>query len=229
MKRSMLALMLLALTLTGCREAYRDTTLYQRNGRAKPIVAFLPVIDHSDQKCTQEGTLKGVTFNVSQEMTQVLRNRLSTSPKLYLLKDRGSLEIAEEMNDFDIDHLSKASTDGLSAAEFIVVTELLEQQEKPYTENLRKPVYEVGGHVSHVLALSFRVRVLDMRDEKPKVILQEVVHSNHMIPMHNTHFDYSKISYGTEKFYRTPLGIAHQRLIREVSSRIENYIRANKG
>ena len=109
-----------------------------------------------------------------------------------------------------------------------MVAEIIEQDEEKYgvAPVTWEPIWteEVGS----VLSLALRVRVLDLRKETPKVILQEVLDSDYVIARAYMNCDYSKHPWGTASFAYTPMGIAHNRLIRTVVSRIEAYIEAAK-
>lgn len=222
-----LPLIAAAIVLTSCSEKYKDTTLYQINGRAKPIVAILPVIDGRESQETMSS--RGVTWDISKELTEGIRGRLSNSEKLYVLRDGGNIDVAQQFNTVDCRQISRNFSQGINNAEFIVVTELVNQQEKPYNQDRFSPAHSVKGEVAEVLSIDFRVKVVDMREATPKIVLQEVIHANHLINKPESQFDYSRAAYGSSSYIRTPMGVAHHKLVREVTGRIENYIRATKG
>ena len=204
---------------TSCTHTYRDTSLYQRSGRAKPIVAVLPTIDSS----TREHNL---CWDLAFEMTEEVRHRVFDSPKLYLLREAGGVEIAHQLNAPNLKTLPKSATEHLGAAEFVIVTELLDQMESPYgLPSGRARLDEVGS----LLSLAMRVRVVDIRGPQPKVILQEVISHDHPISRAYLNADYVRAHWGTEAFERTPMGMAHSKLIREVVARVEGYVGACKG
>jgi hypothetical protein len=74
-----------------------------------------------------------------------------------------------------------------------------------------------------------RLRVLDIRNEQPKIILQEVLNHEHVVTRAYLNCDYEKSRWGTEAYERTPMGIAHSRIVRELVSRVEGYVGASKG
>jgi len=219
MGRLMVFIITIVSLCVGCSQGYRDTTLYQRSGCAKPIIAVMPTIDNTEKEYS-------VNWNVAHELTEEIRRRIFDSPKLYLLREGGNLEVAKQLNVPSPAALTKKSTDHLGAAEFVVVTELIDQHETPYgLTNKRPRLEEVGS----VLTLAMRVRVIDLRGAEPKVILQEVVNYDHTIARAYLNTDYVKAYWGTEAFDRTPMGMAHSKLIREVVARVEGYIGASKG
>lgn len=74
-----------------------------------------------------------------------------------------------------------------------------------------------------------RVRILDVRGSEPKIILQEVIDHDHVIPHFYVGCDYEKMPWGTAAFEQTPMGVAHAKIIKELISHVEGYIGAVKG
>ncbi len=211
---------LLAALTASCAPCCRDTTLYQSSGKQKAIVAVLPVIDHSG--CGD------VSWNLSREFTDEIRNRVYDSTKVYLLRDHGSQALAEKLNTPNPAHISEVEIQNLGAAEFVVVAELIDQKEIPYTAKKTPEKYPFKGEASSVLSVDMRVRVIDIRHGRPKVVLQEVVNQEHIIVPSYMSSDYTKTPWGTEAFTRTPMGLTHNKIVREVVSRVENYIDATR-
>jgi len=210
---------LVSLLCGGCMRHYGDTTLYHQSGRQKPIVAVLPVIDN-----TAENNLK---WDLSRELTDELRKRVYESKNLYLLREGGNREVAKQLSTPNPQTISKAIASSLGSAEFVVVAEIIEQDEEKYGVGHYLESSQNAG-VGSVLSLALRVRVIDIRRDTPKVILQEVLDNDYVISRAYMNCDYSKCPWGTEAFTHTPMGMAHNRLIRTLVSRIEAYIEAIK-
>jgi len=211
---------ILASICASCAPTYRDTSLYQRSGRQKAIVAVLPVINSA--------TDAEVTWDLSREFTDEIRNRVYDSPKVYLLRDHGSREVAERLNIPNPAMIPVSQVKDLGAAEYAVVTELVEQKESPYGSRSTADDHPLKGNDGYVLNISMRVRVIDLRHDQPKVILQEVMNNEHVIAHAYMSCDYSKTPWGTEAFQRTPLGLAHSKIVRELVARVESYIEASR-
>ncbi len=195
---------LLALMCTSCAPNYRDTAFLQSTGRQKSIVAVLPVINH-----TVDGDL---SWDLSMEFTDELCKRVDDSPKVYLLRDHGSRELARKLSTPNPAMIPSAEINGLGAAEFVIVSELINHPTRS----------ELGSELN----ISMRVRVIDIRHDRPKVILQEMINNDPMLVREFVVCDYSKTPWGTDAFQHTPLGLAHNKFVREVVSRVENYIEA---
>ncbi len=209
MGRFLTYLGVIAALATSCVPTCRDTTLYQRSGRQKAIVAVLPVIN-----TVGEG---GLTWDLSREFTDEVRKRIYNSQVAYLLRDHGSLEIAEKLNTPCPSEISASQASNLGAAEFALVMELIEQDEMPLRSSENGPT---------LLSVAMRVRVIDLRHDQPKVILQEIVRKEREIARAYMACDYTKTPWGSEPFQRTPLGVVHQQLVRELVTRTEGYIEA---
>ncbi len=209
---------LIVLCCTGCAPDNRDTTLYQRSGRQKAIVAVLP--------CINKVTDYELTWDLSREFTDEIRKRVYDSSRIYLLRDHGSLEIAEKLNTPNPSMISREEINKLGAAEFVIVAELIDQTEVPYNPKKHVDDSFIRSDVASVLNVSMRVRVIDIRNEEPKVILQEILNNEHVIAGAYKACDYSRTPWGTEAFQRTPLGMAHGKIVRELVTRVENYVEA---
>lgn len=210
MWRIALCAALLAVTGVGCASRCCDTTLYQRSGKQKGIVAILPTINQ-----VAEGDLP---WDLSEEFTEEVRKKVFGSSRVYLLREHGSVELARRLNVPSPAAISYQDAKLLGAAEFVVVTELVEQ---------REALCGPQDPDSSLLELAMRVRIIDVRHEKPKVILQEVIREERKIAhASRTDSDYTLAPWGSDAFPRTELGMAHARVVREVVSRIESYIDA---
>jgi hypothetical protein len=219
MRSLILVLSSAALLCGGCGRNYRDTTLYQLSGKQKPIVAVLPVIDNTPKN--------DLRWDLSRELTDEIRKRVYDSKKIYLLREGGNLEIARLLSTPNPQAISPVAIESLGAAEFAVVAEIIEQEEERFGVGHRAVAHPIRSEVGAVLSLALRVRVIDMRHEIPKVILQEVVNHDFVISRAYMSCDYSRMPWGTEAFTHTPMGMAHNHLVREIVARIEAYIEAS--
>jgi len=208
--------LVVALLTIGSCVGYADH-LYDRTGGAKPIIAVLPVIDST------EGTK--LSWDVSKEITERIRERMVASNRLYLWKEGGNLEIAKELNVANPTKLSKSVCDQLGDTEFVLVTELIEHQEKTFGIADKPSLEEVGAD----LGVRVRARVIDVRGNAPCIVLQEIISYDDKVNRAYLSCDYEKACFGTEAFERTPIGMAHSKITRELVARVEGYIGARRG
>ena len=210
MKRLILAIAAAALVCGGCVRPYGDTSLYQTSGRHKAVVAVLPVINQT--------SMTNIPWDLSQELTEEIRKKVYESKRIYLHREPTSLEVAQLLSVPNPQSISSRAAESLGDAEYAIVTEVIEQKEKAF-----KARSELGA----ILTFALRVRVLDLRQSTPKVILQEVLDKDYVVAKPYMHCDYEKMGWGTEAFNYTPMGMAHSRLVRELVSRAEAYIEAS--
>jgi hypothetical protein len=215
MNKWLSSLGVIALLATGCVNNLRDTTLYHSTGRQKAIVAVLPVISHVDPK--------SVDWDLSREFTDEIRKRVYESTKIYLLRDASSPEISEAFTAIDPTTLPSSLVARLQPAQFAIVAELLDQQQTPYGQTAFRAKAEESGAL---LETKMRVRVIDLRFGEPKVIFQDLLEQQYDISRAYLNCNWEKMGWGTEAFQRTPMGLVHSRLVRELVARVESYIEA---
>jgi hypothetical protein len=202
-----LFLILPILATTGCgARHFRDTALYHPSGRSKPVVAVLPVINSVESA--------SVSWDLSREMTEEIRKRVADSSRIYLLNSQASLATSLALNHPDIHKISPDTSTNLAPAEFVVVTELIDQSADK----------KGAKDSSETIKMAMRLRVIDLRGKEPRVVLQEVVRHNQEVAKGYLHCDYAKTPWGSSAFVNTPLGMAHSKIVREIVAHIEGYI-----
>jgi hypothetical protein len=208
------SLIALSFASTGCQKSSNEQTVYQSHTEARPCVALVPVIDNTKSET--------VAWSLSDEFTSSIFSCLSQSP-LYL---EGLPKVREMMNKCkegqnpfgtDISWMKRT----FEKEQFVVFLELIKHEEL-----LKKPnAQEIDlKSCSADLILSMRIRIFDLRNEQPQVILQEIVNDSHFIPRQFTTINFEQAPWGDDNFNFSPLGLAHWEFVKEISSRIEDYI-----
>ncbi len=217
-KRFGLIVTLFALFGCSSKGGYEQATRFHDDGRAKPIVGFVPVFDRSESK---------VGWSLSDEFTDHLRTRLHKRNNFYVSTpsdiNASIVDLSAENNPFatDIDWIK----DAFESHEYVVFAELVEHDIHPK---------ELKGNFldkitpSSELTITMRVRVFDLRGTKPEVILQEFVHQNHVIPKPSNISEPNPDRWKRITFTVSPLGLAHAQLSKEVVKRVEDYILLSK-
>ncbi len=207
----LLLLAVMCLTFTGCEPHYADCFPYHDNGRPKPVVAVLPMTDCSNA---------GLCWDVGEELTKGIKDNLVDRGELFLVSDQTIAKWQPKgCNYFGAD-LNFAK--GCGRAQYVVALELIEHEVIPYKRDEITPLYPCHQRsCNSVLLMKVRVRVIDVRCEKPVVVLQEIFPSNHMIPVDRENVDYRECCWGTEAYDRSAFGGAHARLVRDIAQRIE--------
>lgn len=205
-------------TLAGCHHrSHTAQARYYDDGRIKPTIALVPVIDSTEKVCI---------WDLSKELTQSIAIRLETSDRLFLADSGKAKRIRETLNSthnpFGKDLSWVKSTS--SGQDFAVFMELLEHTEKP----LLTYSGENPENCPTELNISLRVKVVDLRATTPKIVLQEIVHEQHHIPRQFTKYHFYQYPWKStgenSAFAISPVGLAHAQLIKKIASRIEDYI-----
>lgn len=201
-----------ALTLASCQHKKNSETAVQETPVAgRPIVAIVPLIDHSDH---------GLSWNVSDELTKGLYAHLLEKHDLYLThpeKITATLKRLSRENDPFGTNLAWVKR-AFAGNEFVVFTELAKHEEVP----------QAGTDAAAELQIALRVRVIDLRDQKPQVILQEIVRKTEHVARPFTKAHFTQVPWGDELFEISPLGMTHASITKELATRIDDYIQYAK-
>ena len=211
MSRVIFSLCLLC-CIAGCTSRIAPETAYvvayvSKDGPRRPIVALVPLID---------STLPHLSWNLSDELTAGIERRLDKKDIFYLARPARMRQIARTLspaqNPFGTD--PSWMKEAFPRDEFVVFMELLEHDEVPLSP----------GDAPAELNIAVRLRVLDLRGQKVRVVLQEVVRESHYIPKPFTRAHFAPATWGSDTYSITPLGLAHAQLSKEIAGRIEDYI-----
>lgn len=201
--------LVLSLVMAGCQHQNNEQTAFiEAKSSNRPIVAVVPVIDHSRND---------LAWNLSQELSSAIQQRLVQTNHLYLPSPESFAGKTEKAlashHPFDADYSWVKKL--YSPHEFVAFLELLEHREVPVSNAKDAPAQ---------LNMTVRIRVFDIRGSSPKIVLQEIVEQSHHIPRQFTQTNFAQVPWGDEAYDVSPLGIAHDGLCKELTSRLEDYI-----
>ena len=217
-KHSFLPLLLTATLFTGCNSQNQEnsTALLSETVNNKPHVAILPLIDNSEQ---------ALGWNLSDEFTYTLCSKLSQKELFTIATPHQVALQAKKMkgtnNPFSTD-ISWMKT-VFAEEDFVVFLELIEHKEEPNMP-VSQQVSSAPETLSAQLNICLRLRVIDLRKETPLVTLQEIFQETHFVPRQFTQYNFHQASWNTEEFTLSPVGIAHAQLLKELKTRVEEYI-----
>jgi len=217
MLRMLLSALFMMFFAVGCGPRYVDYFPNHDDGTPKPKVALLPILDSSNGK---------LPWNISEELSQSIYDDLMDSGKLYVLPPNelgvpqnisadcfgGNLDFLRNFHDTD----------------FVVALELIKHSTTPCKE-APPPGGAAAGYLNcrYVLDLQMRVRILDIRNpSNPRTILYEITKTSYKISPPESGVNYDKITWSSSAFRSTPCGIAHQRLVQNLTARMEDIIRS---
>ena len=204
----------LAVLVAGCvRQGPSSQTQYDSEGRVKPVAALVPVIDR----------LAGdLPWNLSDELTAAIYNRLALKNKVQLIDSRTVHSKVKKLgsahNPFGEDLGWVRNV--FNQEEFVIFLELVEHEEVPVSSEKTADPRDLPAELN----ISMRVRVLDLRSQEPKVVLQELIHDSRHIPKTFNRYNFYQVIWGKEGFGISPMGLAHARMTREIAARLEAYI-----
>ncbi|MDX8430519.1 MAG: CT253 family lipoprotein [Candidatus Algichlamydia australiensis] len=203
--------------LTACYRSGGDvSSRFHVDGRAKPIVALVPVFDHSDAK---------LPWSLTDEFTKSIEDKLSKRSKVFLISDEEvaklTVNLDERHQPFSNEYTWAKET--FTGNEFVVFMELVDHEMTPIfkEENFEE---ENEKSTAHELLLTMRLRIIDLRGEEPEVVLQELIQRKHHIPKWLSNVDYTRSGWGKYSFHVTPFGLAHAQFSRAITKRLEEYI-----
>ena len=213
MKKICLALM--AFALVAChKDNTQIASIFKDDGHRKASVALVPVIDKSDSQ---------LPWNLSDEFTTSISRKLASRGNVHLADQFDVVSTLENLDEKsqpfsqELDWMKTTFKDN----EFVVFLELVDHYLHTHPN---QRIAELEENRSCFLDISMRLRVIDLRGETPKIVLQELIQNDHSIPKLFADIDYSEKHWGKTSFNFTPVGLAHTQLVREVSSRLDDYI-----
>lgn len=209
MFRYLLTLSTLALLVSCQNSMNQSVTKYYEDGRARPTVAFVPVVD---------STSFDHPWSLSEEFSTLITNCINKRKTLYLPQELDtSFEFSYDQNLFDTD-LTWMKKE-FSKHEFVILVEFLKHEKVPLMKR-DVPLYELSSN----LEMCVRVRIVDLRKEKPQIILQEKLSDSYFFSKNLLPIDYQQVTWGTDGYESTPLANAHKQIAEELVDRMNDYI-----
>lgn len=194
---------------------------YYENAKQKPIAALVPLISRVKAP--------DVAWDITQEITAEVHRRLINRGQIFLNPVQLSESFKLKLEHNDLVALTKNDLKELKRDnEYAVFMELIEHKE------LRSEYLEAQRYgpplknEKDLLAIKVRVRVYDLRGNEPKVLLQEILHTQSFIPKVERELDYHKVVWGGDSYSASVYGRAHAKLEKDLASQIENYICISK-
>ncbi len=208
-----------SLLFAGCaRKKESETAIHEQAKESRPSVALVPIIDHS---------ASGLPWSLSDEFTYSIGEKLQLRHKVALTNGeavRSSVKRLKESQDpfgSDTAWIKQA----FQKSDFAAFIELVEHSEKTlYAKEGESPQNSPAE-----MEILVRLRLFDLKGEKPRVILQELLRDAQHIPKQFTKANFHQVPWGSETFDISPLGMAHAQLFEQIAARIEDYILVASG
>ena len=211
--RTVLILALTAL-LAGCgRNEPVSQVKYHDDGRKKPLVAMFDVLDSSEAS---------MPWELSDEFSTELTKRIKKQDNLFLIRQDEIEWQYPLQSDTKLPFVNDTwLKENHPNADFLTLVELIEHDVVP--RNPEK-LSDENASSSYDLNVSARIKVIDVRDDAPKVILQEMINQSTYIPSQLANIDYNGTRWGKTMFLVTPVGLAHAKMEKAIVKRIEDYV-----
>lgn len=199
--------LLLSLAVISCsRNNCNDQmTRFHEDGRSKPSIAIATMLDT---------TSFDASWSLSEELTDGVMNVLSSNGQVFLHSAQES-PFTENPFGTDLAWMKRE----FQGEEFVAFLELVEHEFVPVKTKGIAP-----QDASNNLEMGVRLRVVDLRSHTPKIVLQEMIRDSYFVPKTLIPTDYAQVTWGTEEYRKTPMGIAHSQLVQEIANRINDYI-----
>ncbi len=208
-EKNMRYLSAIALTVlsVGCTRTSDFMTRYHEDGRAKPVAAIASMIDT---------TSFDAPWSLSEELTSMITSQIGQTGKIFVSSKEDD-SFAENPFGQDLSWVKREFSD----REFAVFLELVEHEIAPVSKAKKDFSPQ---EISSNLNIAIRLRVIDVRGTTPKIVLQEMVRDSYFIPKTLIPVDYNTTVWGSPEFQKSPMGIAHAQIVREIVSRVSDYI-----
>lgn len=213
--RQILKALYLTLLLSSCATRLQESqSSHHDDGSAKPKVAILPVIDHSHSP---------MDLDLSKEFSDALIKSLSKADCFFVSDEFDILASAcftkpeQNQNPFfeDLSWINEMNT----STEFLVLIELLSHKLIP--KSATGKLFNLMQ--AYTLDMSIRIKVIDIRDKRSQVILQEIIHRSFHIPWKISTPDQHS-AWSMAAFSLSPIGMAHTEMVKRISTQIQDYI-----
>lgn len=203
MFRIILAL-LAAAALTACSgPRYIDYFPYFDDGTPKPKVAVMPVIDSTGCR---------LRWCLAEEVEKGIDCEFMNSGRFYVVSPREIGPAWGKASEVDLTGNDLGYAQGFRNTDFIVVLELIDR------------TVATNSEACQTLTLSVRVKVIDIRCAEPRIILHEVFKSDYRTTLSHGDVDGNGERWGTPAYAKTCCGLAHQRMIKSLTERLEEVI-----
>jgi hypothetical protein len=203
-------IVVMLIILAGCHSKQnQDTSVFYEDGRKKPVAIVAPIIDSTSFDYSWSLSDEFFTY-ISQNLTQ----------KGICITSENVQDLSYQQNPFENDLSWIKNT--FQNSDFVIFIEFVEHKQNPVYKRFDNPL-EFKDR-SQTLDSIVRIKVVDIRQEQPKIILQESLKDSYFISKNLLQPDYDVYTWGTKEFNTSPVGIAHNQLAKIISERISDYL-----
>jgi hypothetical protein len=212
-----LSLCMALLLLVACNKPPQQEYFpYTDTGVLKPRVALASVTDSSGRK---------LSWDTADEIVHGIHYFLRNQGNVFVLPQAEVYSNMALLGHFDLFGRDLTPWKSFNNADFVVLVDIFESKELPFEPDKFYPLFPTtGNHSGSVLALKARFKMIDLRGPLSKLLVFEVIESNHQLPFGYEAGDCSLIPWGNPEYCNTATGMVHNRLIYQLSQRINTLI-----
>jgi hypothetical protein len=170
-----------------------------------------------------DSTCYDIPWSLSEELSSLINQKIVRQNNVYISKKEEGFFLSSHDNPFEnnIEWVKKS----FKPNEFVVFLELLEHDDIPLTKTTKNPkkLPESRKEASN-LNMSIRLRIIDIRGDTPKIVLQEMIQDTFYMANNIDKIDYNIVTWGTDEYATSPMGIAHSQFVKQITERITDYI-----
>lgn len=189
--------------LTSCQYTYQKgyEPSIALNDCNRPKIIFIPVFD----RCNPN-----LCWNVSNEFTETIREKLSLSDTLFLLNEELTFNQVLKMGHMTLDEAVNFIPSLPGRADFVVFVELVQHDIFHYErEKNREICCSEGFTANSMLQMKLRLVIVDVRFHEKTLLLDKMLVTSQRIPKEYDRWDYSETPFGTLDYLDTPICKAH--------------------
>ena len=205
--------------LYGCQSRCQNgqCTRFYDDGRSKPVVSIVPMLD---------STCFDASWSLSEEFTTTIKNKLQEQKSIFLTKGQ-DIHLSSQHDPFgkNVDWAKSM----FKPTEFVVFLELVEHDNISILKTAKDPAKIPESRRSATnLNMAIRLRIVDIRSDEPRIVLQELVKDSYYMPNNVDNPDYNVVIWGTEEYKASPMSIAHGQIAKQIIDSINDYIKLAK-
>lgn len=200
--------LVLSLFITSCGgPRYVDFFPCHDDGTVKPVVALIPVNNSPNVSC-----------DIAAELTDAIRYQMMDHGDLYLLPQEGVETRLRRMGQTNFFGNDSLFAQHFCNADFVVITELL--------DHCFTSPGGTDGPCKEVLTVKMRVKIIDVREDAPCIVLQEIIAVDSPIPRNFYQISGMTAETNEDGYQLSSIERAHNALACKFVSRAEEVIRS---